>query len=114
MPDYRTDIVTPSGPKSAEHVVSTSSGSAFIGRSIAALSAGQAAGTVPILSANPARTALKVVPQNDCFLTIGSGETTGVPLYGNVENSFTGAECPVNAVYLAGLAPGTPVVIWEA
>lgn len=89
-------------------------GSAFADQSITSLSSGQAAGTSTVLAANTDRTALKIVPPIDCFLAVASGQTTGIPLYGEIENTFEGNGCPTNALYIVGLTAAAAVLIWES
>lgn len=112
MTDYSTTITTPAGQKSAQNVLSTPHATSFTDRSVGALSAQQAAGTAPILGANPSRTSLKIVPRYDSVLKIAANAISGIPLYGWVENTFTGSECPANELFIEGQV-GQPVVIWE-
>ncbi len=83
--------------------------------SIAALTAGQAAGTDPILAANANRSAIKIVPPADCLLRTVSGGSGvgGIPLFGGVPNEFSGQSCPMGALYITGLAAGAALTIWE-
>ncbi len=83
--------------------------------SIPSLTANQAAGTAPILAANPNRTAIKIVPPADCLLRVVSGGSGvgGIPLFGGVPNDFSGQDCPMGALYITGLATGAALTIWE-
>ncbi|GGO95075.1 hypothetical protein [Stakelama pacifica] len=87
----------------------------YADRSIAALTAGQAAGTSAILSPHSrgTRRALMIVPPSDCVLTIASGAETGVPLFGNLPNRVSGSDCPANELFVSGLAEGDALTIWE-
>jgi len=94
-------------------------GLGFITATVNALSAAQAgvnkaAGTAAILPAEPSRRAIKIVPPVDCFYAIEPGATSGMPLYGEICNSFEGPECPTNALYIGGLSANAKVVIWKA
>lgn len=89
-------------------------GSAFVDRSIVALTAQQAAGTDPVLAANPARRALQIVPPAACMLRLASGAAGGVPLRGDQPNQLAGPSCPTNALYVTGLAAGALLTILEA
>jgi hypothetical protein len=86
----------------------------YIDRSVAALSAGQAGGTASVLSANPRRVGLVVVPAADASLLIAAGAARGVPLIGALPNTFMGTEAPTNELFLSGLLTGQGVTIWEA
>ncbi|MDB5725478.1 MAG: hypothetical protein JWQ16_2232 [Novosphingobium sp.] len=103
------------------HVVD-STGDGAEGTSFAAplfitLNSGQAAGTTPILAANPSRKALMINPPVDCQLLIApaTGGTRGRPQYGDIGNDVVGRACPTNALYLYGptLGAGAVVAIWE-
>jgi hypothetical protein len=89
-------------------------GALYTEQSIPALSAGQAAGTSTVLAANADRKALMIVPPANCALSIESGAAGGWPLFGGVPNTISGQECPLNALYLVGLAADAAVTIWEA
>lgn len=83
--------------------------------SIAALSAGQAAGTTAVLVSAVGRKGLMFNPPADCLLKISTAAGAGGwPLYGGVPNSIVGQPCPTNALYITGLATGQAVGIWEA
>lgn len=85
----------------------------FADHSIVSLTNNQAAGTDPILAANPARRALVIVPQVACTLTIAPGATTGWPLLGRTDRSWTGMETPKGVLYVSGLPAGQPLTIFE-
>jgi len=84
----------------------------FADVSVAALTAAQAAGTDPVLAANPYRAALKIVPPKNCTLAYASA-ARGEPLFAGVTNSFVGGDCAANALYVRGLAAGDVLVILE-
>lgn len=86
----------------------------YTDQTVASLSSGQAAGTSAILGVSAARKALVIVPPADCTLTLVSGATTGIPLYAGIPNTFIGAECPSNALFILGLTTGQSVTMWEA
>lgn len=85
----------------------------YTDKSVASLSAGQAAGTLAVLAANPNRRALMINPSADCQLTIGAGATRGWKLFGNLPNTITGQECPADDIFIIGLTAGATVTIWE-
>lgn len=87
----------------------------YVDLSIAALSTAQAAATSPTLAANPARRAVMLNPPADCTLLIApaSGAARGWPLYANVPNVISAPDVPAAALYVAGLAAGQSVAIWE-
>lgn len=89
---------------------------AYVDRTVASLSAGQAAGTSVVLAANPARRGLMINPPIDCTLLISaaSGTPRGWPLFANVPNTIVGQECPTNDIYIYGLTAGQVLAIWEA
>lgn len=91
----------------------TAIGSSYAPASIV-LSAGQAAGTSPVLPANTGRKALMINPPSDCSLTVSPGSTSGWPLVGRAANSASGEDCPTNALYVYGLVAGQTLTIWEA
>lgn len=80
------------------------------------LTANQAAGTDPILAANPNRQGLKLVVPADCGVATASGATIGLPAFAGVAWERSGPECPTNAIYVVGgsLSTGAVVGIWEA
>lgn len=84
-------------------------------QNITSLSAGQAAGTAPILAANTNRRGLIIVPPADCRLKItNDGSTaTGYPLYANAPNEIYLPGVPANALYIVGLSAGVTITIWE-
>jgi hypothetical protein len=78
------------------------------------LTAGQAAGTDPVVAQRLSRQALKIIPPTDCQMAVMTGQTAGEPIFGGVANPFLQDECPTNAIYLIGLTTGAVVQIWEA
>lgn len=89
------------------------SGLLYTDVSITSLSAQQASGTAVVRAANPDRRALKIVPPADCTLTIASASTVGIPLYADVENTFEGASCPTNDLFVRGLSVSAVLIVWE-
>lgn len=81
----------------------------YLDRSVASYSA-----ATPVLTSNASRRALKIVPPADCLLTLSSGAAMGLPLYGGVDNTLEGNECPENTLYITGLTAGVSILIWEA
>lgn len=85
----------------------SSSGLTYTDASIPSLSANQVAGTTSILAANAARKALVINPPADCGLSLTAGGPVIWPLFGGVPNSFSGQDCPKNALFLTtGLTAG--------
>lgn len=97
-------------------------GSAFADVSVATLSAGQAAGTAPVLDADETRTAIFINPNVDGRLyftgpATGSSGTYDGPyfnLYAGVPFVRTGAECPTGDLYVTGQAATTKLRIGKA
>lgn len=86
---------------------------AYVDKSIASLSAGQAAGTTAILPEVGMRTSLVIQPPADCYLSITSGLTTGYKLFGGVPNMIAQGACPRNQLFISGLSAAVRVEIWE-
>lgn len=63
------------------------------------VSTAQAAGTAPLLPANPARRKLVITPAADCKIAIASGGTGTMTLIGGLSNEPL-APAPTNAIYL--------------
>lgn len=80
------------------------------------LSSGQAAGTTAVIAENMGRRAIKFIPPTDCRIQLASGgdADTGVPIFADVEYSWVGGECPINALFVTGLSEGDALTIWEA
>lgn len=98
----------------ADPVFGVQQGLAWADVSIAALSAGQAAGTSTVRGASATRKALMINPPADCLLKISTAAGSGGwPLFGGVPNTIIGQACPTNALYITGLATGQAVGIWE-
>jgi hypothetical protein len=86
----------------------------YVDRSVTALNASQAAGTTPVILANPARKAFAITPTNDGRLYIGTGASGFFyPLYAGVTRSFSGSDCPQNALYVTGQTIGTQLPMAE-
>lgn len=81
--------------------------------SVDSLTARQAQGLDPVIAADSGRSSLKIVPEADCLLILTPGDTAGIPLYGGVENTFQGSQCPSNALFVTGLEAGSTLTIWE-
>lgn len=85
--------------------------------SVASLSAGQAAGTASVLSANSSRRALMIIPNADGSLYFtGSATVDGpyYPVYAGVGFSLIGGECPTGAIFITGQTAGSKLRIGEA
>lgn len=81
------------------------------------LTAAQAAGTDPLVAANPARRALQFAGSVDFKVALAAGQSAGMPIYGSARDELAGALCPVEAIYLvagSGAVAGGTIVIWEA
>lgn len=82
----------------------STSGLTYTDVTVSSLSANQAAGTAVILAADSSRKALVINPPADCGLSLTASGPVIWPLFGGVPNSFSGQDCPKNALYLtAGL-----------
>lgn len=120
MADFLQAVDSDAGPKEPTPVTivhqgkAGQGGSAWVDVSVASLTADQAAGTVAILAENLSRKGLMINPPTDCILAIGSGETSGWPLFTEVPNSIMAPEVPTNTLYVSGLAENAALVIWEA
>ena len=86
----------------------------YADRSVSSMSTQQAAGTSAVLGVNTARHALVITPPTDCFLSIVAGSSVGIPLFAGIPNTFSGPECPSNAIFVLGLSAGNALTIWEA
>lgn len=114
--DGTTGLPVPSGaPGSPTSVVTVVTGLSYTDVSIASLTANQANGVVAIFNVDITRKALVFNPPADCGLGLTSGGPAIWPLYANTANSFTGPECPTDALYLtAGLTAGQTLPIAAA
>ena len=84
----------------------------YTNATIASLTANQVAGTDPILTASAIRRGLVINPLANCGLTLSAGGPVLWPLFANVPNSFSGLDCPTNALYLtSGLTAATALSI---
>ncbi|MEO7691301.1 MAG: hypothetical protein ABIS51_18600 [Sphingomonas sp.] len=92
-----------------EHVPSN-----FTSLTIGSLTANQAAGTDPIIPLDLDRRILVIVPPADCLLSLTPGGVGDFPLIGGVPNDLAGQLCPVNALYVVGLAAAARLPIWRA
>ena len=90
-------------------------GTAFIDRSISALSASQAAGTALVIAANANRRVFAITSTNDGSLYIASAAGNGFywPLYAGVARVFSGADCPTNALFVTGQTVATALLMAE-
>jgi hypothetical protein len=81
------------------------------------LSAGQAAGTAPLIAANRDRRALQLGAAVDFKVALSASATDGMRVYASARDGFEGALCPAGELYLvagSGLSTGNAVVVWEA
>jgi hypothetical protein len=86
----------------------------YTDKTIVSLSADQAAGIASIIVANPARKAFAITPTNDGRLYVSSNlNGFFYPLYAGVTRSFSGSDCPQNALYVTGQTAATPLPIVE-
>jgi hypothetical protein len=79
------------------------------------LSAEQAAGTAPIVGANGRREVLRIKVPRACTMTTEPGMpgAIGLAAIGDFDNPFVGAECPIDRIYINGLAAGDVVIVTE-
>lgn len=104
------DIAPTSAPTLGDAYIST----------LVTLSAGQAAGTSPVLAANTARTGLVIAPVAACppaaelGLAAFTGANQGVAMATRPDWRWEGARVPTNAVYVRGFTAGDKVLVWEA
>lgn len=92
-------------------------GQAFADVSVASLSAGQAAGTSPVIAANPNRTGITITPNADGRVYFSGDATADGPyfqLYAGVTMTRVGGECPTGALYVTGQTVSTKLRIGEA
>lgn len=92
-------------------------------RTPVALSAAQAAGTSPVLAANPNRTVLVIGNIQATDARVDVADTSGgfgLPLpqkstlmFGGSGNAYS-PSCPTDAIYVGGLSAGDKLTFWEA
>jgi hypothetical protein len=76
--------------------------------SVNSLTANQAAGTDPIIAADPFRRVFAITPINDGKLCIaGGGVGFCWALYAGVTRTISGPDCPQNALYITGQTAAT-------
>jgi len=82
------------------------------------LSAGQIAGTDPIVGANPDRRAIKFGGATQTIkISLAPGAANGISYAASFRDGDSGSDCPKGALYLAtgqGLTAGGAIVVWEA
>lgn len=81
------------------------------------LTAGQAAGTDPLIAANANRKGLMFRADVDFELALAAAQTKGMRIYASARDSLIGGECPLGALYLvngSGLNAGDTLTVWEA
>lgn len=91
------------------------------GRTTVTLNAGQAAGTAPVLAANPNRTTLilgNIQTTNARFDVADTSGGFGMPLPGQSilqlgAGSPNWPACPTDAIYIGGLALNDKITLWE-
>lgn len=91
------------------------SGTLFSDVSIASLSVGQAAGTSPILNANPNRRQFTITPGQDGGLYVAAASAGKFfwPLNAGLTLSLSGSDCPTNALYVSGQAANSALLMVE-
>lgn len=111
-------LPTSTGPKSAADSMSVvpALNAPFTDVSVASLSAGQAAGTTAVITANAARRAIAITPAADGRLYIASSAGAGFywPLYAGVTRMLSGADCPTNALFVTGQTAAAALPMAEA
>jgi hypothetical protein len=87
-------------------------------QSIITLTAGQIAGTDPIVAANPNRRAIKFGGATQTIkISLAPGAANGISYAASFRDGDSGSDCPKGALYLAmsqGLMAGGAIVVWEA
>jgi hypothetical protein len=94
----------------------------YVDKSVASLSATQAAGTDLVLAANPRRRAISIIPTVDSRLYYTGNKTADgpyFPMYGGVSFQRSGLECPAGDLYVtagdgSALVTGSKLRIAEA
>jgi len=86
----------------------------FADKSVASLSANQAAGTEEVISSNPQRKSIAITPVNDGKLYLKSGATGFFwPVYAGVTKALSGNDCPTNALFITGQTVSSTLAIAE-